>query len=107
VSGPRDVLFPPALAIAIAWGIAIAIVSYACVRALQFFLAPATNPALPVWSTHAGYLWRVWTVAYAGGIAAFIAFPLVRAHPAAAARALAPALGIAAALLALQTALFP
>ena len=60
-----------------------------------------------VWSAHAGFFWRVWTVAYLGGIAAFITFVVARGRTAAAARALAPAIAIAAALLALQSAFLP
>jgi hypothetical protein len=93
--------------ISIAWGIVIAVSSYAVVRAIAFFVYPDPNPAGLVWSAHAGYFWRVWTVGYAGGIGSFVAYPLIRPRHAAAARALGPALVAAAALLVLQAALFP
>jgi hypothetical protein len=95
------------VATSIAWGLVVSIGAYAIVRALQFFLYPDPNPATLVWSAHAGYFWRVWTVTYAGGMAAFIAFPLVRRCPEAAVRALAPAIAGAGALLLLQVVFLP
>jgi hypothetical protein len=92
---------------AIAWGIVIAVASYAVVRAIAFFVYPEPNPAGLVWSTHSGYFWRIWTVGYAGGIGSFVAYLLIRPRHAAAARALGPALVVASALLVLQAALFP
>jgi hypothetical protein len=93
--------------IALAWGIVVAVAGYAAVRAVQFFVYPDPNPATLVWSAHAGYFWRAWTVGYAGGIAAFVAFLVVRRSAAAATRALPVAVGVAAAALALQSALLP
>ncbi len=94
-------------AASILWGLVVAVAAYAGIRAIQYFVYPDPNPATLVWSAHAGYFWRAWIVAYAGGIAAFVAFPLVRAHFEPAVRALAPAVAAAAALLALQAALLP
>jgi hypothetical protein len=96
-----------AAVIAACWGAVVAVGSYAVVRAIQFFLYPDPNPATLVWSAHAGFFWRCWTCAYAGGIASFIAYALVRARPVASLRSLAPAIVIAAAMLAVQTALLP
>jgi hypothetical protein len=95
------------LVASIAWGLVVAVGAYAIVRAVQFFLYPDPNPATLVWSAHAGYFWRAWTVAYAGGIAAFVAFPLVRRQPEAALRALAPAIAVASTLLLLQAVFLP
>jgi hypothetical protein len=94
-------------ALSLAWGCVVAVAAYAVVRGIQFFLYPDPNPATLVWSAHAGYFWRAWTCGYAGGIAVFIAYLLARARTEAAARALAPAAGVAALLLALQTLAFP
>jgi len=94
-------------AVSIAWGIAISVAAYALMRALQFVLSPDPNPTEIVWSIHAGYVWRVWTVTYAGGIAAFVVFVMARRRLHDWARALVPALTIASALLALQAVLFP
>jgi hypothetical protein len=99
--------FSIAAAVSLAWGLLIAVGAYAAVRAIQFFLYPDPNPATLVWSAHAGYFWRAWTVGYAGGMATFIAFPLVRGDLARSARALVPAVGVATALLALQALFFP
>jgi hypothetical protein len=96
-----------ALAASIAWGQIVAVGAYALVRALQFFVYPDPNPATLVWSAHAGYFWRAWTVVYAGGMAAFVAFPIVRARPEPGVRALAPAIAAAGGLLLLQVLFFP
>jgi hypothetical protein len=94
-------------ALAIAWGLVVAVAAYAIVRAIQSLLLPEPNPAALVWSPHAGFFWRIWTVAYVGGFAAFVAFVVVQGRRSAAARALAPAVAIAAALLALQSVFLP
>jgi hypothetical protein len=96
-----------AAAVSLAWGLVVAVDCYAVVRTIQFFVYPDPNPRAVVWSAHAGYFWRAWTVSYAGGIAAFVALLLTRRRLDTLARALVPAVGIAAALLALQAGLFP
>jgi len=93
--------------VSIAWGLVVAVAAYAIVRGIQFFVYPDPNPATLVWSAHAGYFWRMWTVAYGGGIAAFVALLLSRRHLELSVRALAPSAAVAAALLALQTAFLP
>jgi hypothetical protein len=108
VTGPTRAPAPVvAAAVSLAWGMVVSIAAYAVVRAIQFFVYPDPNPATLVWSAHAGYFWRAWTVAYAGGIGAFIAFPVVRARIEPATRALAVAVGVATGAIALQTALLP
>jgi hypothetical protein len=94
-------------ALSLAWGLVVAVGAYAVVRAIQFFVYPDPNPRAVVWSAHAGYFWRVWTVSYAGGIAAFVVFLLARRRIDAHARALVSAVAIVATLLAIQAALFP
>ncbi len=84
-----------------------AVGAYAIVRAIQSAIGTAPDPAAIGWSIHAGFFWRVWTVVYLGGFAAFVAFLVARARPHAAARALAPAIAVAATLLALQSAFLP
>ncbi|MDP9002479.1 MAG: hypothetical protein M3O46_20505 [Myxococcota bacterium] len=101
----RDALV--AGAISVSWGFVVAVGAYAVMRTIQFFLNPDPNPSAVIWSAHAGYFWRAWTVSYAGGIAAFVVLLVARNHPVGSARALLPAMSIAAALLALQGALFP
>jgi hypothetical protein len=93
--------------LSLAWGLVGAVGAYAVVRSIQFAVYPDPNPAGVVWSAHAGYFWRAWTVGYAGGIAAFVVLPVAQRHVEGCARALGPAVGVAAALLALQAALFP
>jgi hypothetical protein len=94
-------------AVSLAWGIVVSVLGYAVVRTIQFFVYPEPNPATLVWSAHAGYFWRAWTVGYAGGIASFVAFVIVRRSTAPAARALAVAVAAAATALALQSAFLP
>jgi hypothetical protein len=93
--------------VSLAWGAVVAVAAYAVVRATQFFAFPDPNPAALVWSAHAGYFWRSWIVGYAGGMAAFIAYPLVRSRPDSAARALAGGVAVAAAAIALEAAFVP
>ena len=95
------------LALALVWGLVVAVALYGAIRAVQFVLFPEPNPALVVWSAHAGYLWRVWIVAYAGGGASFVAYMLARRDSARVARALVPALTVSAVMLALQGVLLP
>lgn len=94
-------------AVSLAWGLTVAVGVYASMRAVQVLVQPDPDPAQVAWSIHAGYVWRAWTAAYAGGIAAFVVLPMARARVEPFARALVPALDIVAALLALQVLLFP
>ena len=93
-------------AVSIAWGLVITVGGYAVVRTGQHLLFTEPDPAALIWSAHAGFFWRAWTVAYAGGMAAFAV--LVAPHRTGlAARALAPGIAVAASLLVLQTIFFP
>lgn len=93
--------------VALAWGLVVAVGLYGAVRGIQFLIFPEPNPALIVWSAHAGYFWRIWIVSYAGGMAAFVAYVVGRGREQAAARGLVPALTIATAVLTLQGVLLP
>lgn len=94
-------------AVSITWGLLVSVAAYAIARALQVVLAPAEDPASVVWSVHAGFFWRAWTVAYAGGIATFVTFLVARVRTERAARAIAPGIVVAAALLVLQSVFLP
>ncbi len=94
-------------ALSLAWGLVVTVGAYAIVRSIQVCVYPDPNPAALVWSAHAGYFWRAWTVAYAGGMAVFVLLPIASRHAEGCARALGPAVAIAAGLLALQAVLFP
>jgi hypothetical protein len=96
-----------AITVAAGWGAVVAVAAYAVVRGIQFFVYPDPNPATLVWSAHAGFFWRCWTCAYAGGFAAFVAYLVAHARPEAAARTLAPAIVVAGAMLVAQTAILP
>ena len=95
------------LGLALVWGLATAVLLYAVVRAVQYFLFPDPNPVLVVWSPHAGYFWRSWIVSYGGGLAAFIVFFASRTAAPKLARALPAALLASAAVLVAQTIVFP
>jgi hypothetical protein len=93
--------------VAFLWACIVAVAAYGLLRGVQFIVFPEANPATVVWSAHAGYFWRVWCVAYAGGAAGFVAYVLARRDPARAARGLLPALTVAAVVIAAQGALLP
>jgi hypothetical protein len=93
--------------LAFIWSCVVAAGLYGALRGIQFVFFPDPNPATIVWSAHAGYFWRAWCVAYAGGAAGFVAYILARRDAARVARALLPALTVAAAVLATQAALLP
>jgi hypothetical protein len=94
-------------ALALAWGLVAAVAAYALLRAIQVLRSPEGNPAVVVWSPHTGFFWRAWTAAYIGGMAATMTAVVSRGRVESAARALTPAVVVAAGLLALVTALFP
>lgn len=80
---------------------------YAVIRVAQAVIFAEPDPALVIWSEHAGFFWRAWTVAYVGGMAAFVAWLGSRRDSARVARILARAIPISAALLAAQAILVP
>ena len=84
-----------------------AVFLYAAVRGLQLVLFPDPNPATVIWSAHAGYFWRAWIVAYAGGMAAMVAWIFAGRDPARVARALVRALTFAALAIAIQGVFLP
>jgi hypothetical protein len=100
----RDVI---AAMVSVAWAIVVAVGAYAGMRVVQVLASPALDPTAISWSIHSGFFWRMLTVEYGGGIAAFVAFLIVRRRCETAASALAPSIAIAGALLALQSVLFP
>ena len=95
------------VALALAWGLLVSVGLYAVVRAIQFFIFPDPNPALVVWSAHAGYFWRVWTVVFAGGLAAFSAYVAALRGAERVARGLVPGLFVTTILVGVQVALLP
>ena len=95
------------IAIAFAWGCLVSVLFYALLRAVQWVLFREPNPALVVWTPHAGYFWRVWTVVFAGLLASLSAFLVAAQSVERAARALLPMLAVAAVLLSLQAAFMP
>lgn len=58
--------------VALLAGLEVAALAYPVLRTYQFFVHPEPNPALVLWSEHAGFFWRVWTSVYLGGMAAMV-----------------------------------
>jgi hypothetical protein len=88
-------------------GIAAALASaafYAALRVGQALVGNEPDPALIIWSPHAGFFWRAWTAAYFGVMAGFVVF-VVAARTLAldrVARALSVAVVVVALLVAAQ-----
>jgi hypothetical protein len=80
---------------------------YALVRGIQFLAFREPNPATVIWSAHAGYFWRIWIVAYAGGMASILAWSFAGRDAARVARVLVGAVGVATGLILLQGILLP
>jgi hypothetical protein len=93
--------------LALSWGLIVSVAAYAAMRAVQAWTATPMDPAAIAPSIHVPFFWRILTVAYAGGFAAFIAATIARRHLDAVARALPPAALAAALLLALQSLVWP
>jgi hypothetical protein len=90
-----------------AFGLEIATLAYAVLRLVSFVLYREPNPALVLYSLHAGYFWRAWTASYAGALAAFAFALLARHRPRAAFSALEGLLPWAALALVLQAVAVP
>ena len=80
---------------------------YALVRIAQSLLFAEPDPALVIWSEHAGFFWRALTVGYVGGMVGFVTWLASARHAQGVAAVLARAVPIAAALLAAQGLLVP
>lgn len=91
-------------ALAFVLGCLAAIAFYAALRVHQAVTTAEPDPTLVIYSAHAGYFWRAWTAAYAGGGAAAVAWLLGTARMA---RALPVALPVAVGAAVLQAAFFP
>ena len=80
---------------------------YAVLRVAQSFLFAEPDPALVIWSEHAGFFWRVLTVGYVGGMIAFLTWVASARSAPRVAEVLARAVPVAASLLAAQAILVP
>ena len=58
-----------------------AVAFYGILRIVQSHLFTEANPATVIWSAHAGYYWRCWTVSYAGVMVGFLAYGASRRWP--------------------------
>lgn len=94
-----------ALAIVAACSMAAAV--YAGLRLVQKLLFPDPDPALVIWSEHAGYFWRAWTAVYVGGMLGFVAYVAARRDPVRTARVLATSVVLSAVLITAQGLLVP
>ena len=90
----------------IAW-CTVAMGLYAIVRVAQSLIFVEPDPALVIWSEHAGFFWRTLISVYVGGMAAFITWLLTGREALRVASFLARALPVAACMLAAQALLVP
>jgi hypothetical protein len=95
------------LALAALTGLTTSLVLYPIARVVSMWIAPEPDPALVLWSEHAGFFWRSWMAAYAGGMAAFVGWILAGRDAGRLARALSRAVVVGAALLAAQALFSP
>jgi hypothetical protein len=94
-------------ALAMAGGCTAAMALYAIVRVGQALIFTEPDPALVIWSEHAGFFWRTWTVLYMGGMAALVTWMLAGRDAPRVTDVLTRALPAAAGLLAAQAVLVP
>lgn len=80
---------------------------YAVMRILQALLVEEADPAIVIWSEHAGYFWRALTVGYVGGMVGFVAWLASSRHAGRVAGVLVRAVPFVAGLLAAQGVLVP
>jgi hypothetical protein len=80
---------------------------YAALRVIQKILFREPDPALVIWSAHAGYFWRAWTAAYVGGMIGFITYIAAGRSTARTARVLATFVVISTVIITAQGLLVP
>lgn len=68
MSAPRPI---ERVFIAVAAGLATAIIAYAALRVVERAFYAEPNPALLIWSDRSAFLWRAQESLYAGGLGAF------------------------------------
>lgn len=100
---PRTVRFALASVAAAASAISV----YALLRLWQKARATEPDPALVLWSAHAGFFWRIWIGLYVGGTAGFLAYVAAGRQPVETARVLSAAVVIATLLLLVQALFVP
>lgn len=93
--------------LALVAGCTSAMALYAIVRVAQALIFDEPDPALVIWSEHAGFFWRTLTVGYMGGMAALLTWMLAGRDAPRVAAFLVRALPIAAAAVAAQAILVP
>lgn len=95
------------LLLALAFGAAIAVITYALVRGVERTFFPEPNPAILIWSDRNPLVWRVVTALYLGGAGVFGGYALGARGAQAAARWLTVTLAIATGAIVLQAVLAP
>ncbi|AKV01175.1 hypothetical protein AKJ09_07838 [Labilithrix luteola] len=80
---------------------------YGVLRVIQAILFREADPALVIWSPHAGYFWRILIVGYVGGMVGFGTWILAAREPARVARFLSNAVFVVTALLVAQALFVP
>lgn len=84
-----------------------AVALYGILRVVQSLLFKEADPALVIWSEHAGFFWRALTVGYVGGMVGFLTWLATAKHTPRVVSVLTPAVPIAAAILTAQGLLVP
>jgi len=95
------------LGLAFAAGCIASVAAYAILRLLTSLTTAEPDPALVIWSEHAGYFWRALTALYVGGMAGFAAWVAASRDAPRVARWLVRLVTVAAALAILQGVLVP
>jgi hypothetical protein len=88
-------------------GLTTTVFLYAALRMVQALILKEPDPALVIWSEHAGFFWRSWTAIYAGGMIGFIAWLAAGRDAPRTARVLATSVVVAAFLILVQGVLVP
>jgi hypothetical protein len=95
---------PARTSIPLIGGALAAVASYALIRLAQGLVFGDPDPALVLYSEHAGYFWRMWIAGFFGGM---VAITLLVTDPARVVRALPGAVVLAVVLLVAQAVLVP
>jgi hypothetical protein len=92
----------PRLGLAVLAACSSATALYALLRLVQALVMKESDPALVIYSEHAGFFWRALTAGYLGGMAGFVTWLLAPRDPERMAKVVGRVLVVAAALALLQ-----
>lgn len=84
-----------------------AVLLYSVLRLVAALRHPDPNPALVIWSEHAGFFWRAWTSVYLATMIGFCVWIVAEKHQPRVARMLAASVVPVTSLLVLQSVFVP